>query len=57
MNKVYTTGICPKCGKKSPLKYGLCPKCQDINTNEMPDIFKEIFGMKGGQDDMPKMRK
>ena len=57
MNEQYTIGKCAKCGKKGGLKYGLCPDCQAIDTNKVPDIFKEIFGMKGGQDDMSKMRK
>ena len=44
MNEQYTTGKCSKCGKSSPLKRGLCPKCQGIDI-DLPPEFKEIFGM------------
>jgi len=45
MNEEYTTGKCSKCGKNSPLKWGKCPKCQDGWTSDIPDVFKEMFGM------------
>ena len=49
MNEQYTIGKCDICGKDKPLKNGLCPQCQAIDTNKIPDILKQIFGMNKGE--------